>query len=133
MNELLKELGLVRAEVEDREIVTVELVGDINDADYVTEKTIFYLDREDNIEVLKELINILKDDNNMEAIMSHGFFRRDYDEDNSMSEEELDELSDKICEILDIPFGDDSYCHTLESITIYYTDSEGIIYEMEIA
>lgn len=127
----LKELGLVRKNIEDREIVTIELVGDYNDADYDTTKNKFYLDEEYYVNKLKKVINILKD--NIDIIMSRGFFRAEYEDiETSKTEEELEELYDTITNLLSIPFGEDMYCHTLKSIKIYYTDKTGTTIELEL-
>ena len=135
MLEILKEIGLepVKYKKKRKEIVTVEMTGDCNDADYNITKTEFPLEDEDYVECLIRLVEILKDEKLSKCIYSRGFARGEYDDiDCELSEEELDEFRYEFVELVDIPWDGNELCHTITDIKFYYTDENGNTVKLRI-
>lgn len=98
---------LVEKGSELRETFVVTIIGDSNDADYVTETMNF--NEEGFEEVLPELSNILNNFNDSGKLGEY---------ENPMD--------------LYIPFnGHDGYCHSLEKLTVEYIDHKGKIWDVK--
>lgn len=90
-----------------RETFVVTIIGDSNDADYVTET--MHFNEEDFEEILPELANI----------------RNNYGKNHQL--EDYPNPMD-----LYVPFnGNDGYCHSLEKLTVEYIDHKGKIWDVE--
>lgn len=99
---------LVEKDSDMKNTFIVKIVGDSNDADYVTET--MYLDKEDFEKIIPALIDL-----NNNYSRSHQL--EDYP--NPMG--------------LEIPYnGWDGYCHTLESLDIEYIDENGKVFDVEL-
>ena len=94
-------------------IYILKLEGDICDGDIVESKT--RID-EDEIEVKLPLVKQLQ----TLVDKSHAIEKLDYDENEDLFEE------------INLPYGNDDYCHTLISCKLEYHDTDGMIYNVEL-
>lgn len=98
---------LVEKVSDDRNMFTITIIADSNDADYITEK--MYCNKEEFEEMLPELINL----------------RDNYGENHQL--EKYPNPMD-----FNIPFnGWDGFCHSLEELTVEYVDESGKIFDVE--
>jgi len=94
----------------EKGVFIIKVVGDSNDADYITEFTI--VNKEDFDEKFIEEIKIL---DKIEGV--------------SYALENLDEVYDYY---INLPYGENGVCHTLSEITVEYIDSKSVIYNVEV-
>lgn len=119
----LSKFGIKLAEPKEKLIpyITVRIVGDYNDGDYIetNEKIRLY---EEDADDVKKTIKFLK--KNMKKILKPYFISEPDEEDEDIREEFMD--------LFDVPFCVDDHCHTIESIEITYTDENGITRKVEL-
>ena len=130
----LKDIGLVRSKhVENKPFVSVVITGDAGDADYVTNDTLFY---EKSMYFLKELIDLIKDEADLQLIKSKGFARGEYKKvlkaHPETTQAHLEYLRNCLMELVDLPFSYDDICHTITDIKFLYTETDGSTFELEI-
>lgn len=92
-------------------ILTLE--GDICDGDIVESTT--RID-EDETEIMFPLVKQLQ----TLVDKPHAIEKLDYDENEDLFEE------------INLPYGNDDYCHTLTSCNLEYHDTDGMIYNVEL-
>ena len=96
-----------------KSIYILTLEGDICDGDIVESKTRI---NEDEIEIKLPLVKQLQ----TLVDKSHAIEKLDYDDNEDLFEE------------INLPYGNDGYCHTLISCKLEYHDTDGMIYNVEL-
>lgn len=94
-------------------IYILKLEGDMCDDDIVESTT--RID-EDEIEIMFPLVKQLQS----LVDKSHAIEELDYDENEDLFEE------------INLPYGNDDYCHTLTSCNLEYHDTDGMIYNVKL-
>lgn len=121
-----KDLGLKIATPKKKIIpyITVHIVGDYNDADYIEthERWILNPKYKEDIATYKKAIKFLR--KNYETIFKDYFIREPEPEDEDIREEFSDYFN--------VPFCVDDQCHTIEEIEMTYTDEKGVTYKLEL-
>lgn len=122
----IESLGLKIAKPKKKIIpyISVHIIGDYNDADYIETNEKWYLDKNDkeSIKEIKEAIRFLKV--NYDVILKDHFVREPDVEDQDINEE--------FFERFDVPFCVDDHCHTIEEIELSYTNENGITYKVAL-
>lgn len=100
--------------------VTLKVVGDCNDADYVTTETEYAISEYDSeIERLRDTVNFIKKHKNK-------LLKRHAISDTNIADEVFNN------DYFDMPFDGDDHCHTIDSMEFTYTDENGITVDLEI-
>lgn len=109
----------------------VEIVADSNDGDYITTKQ-SYDEKTFKQIIVHEIEYVMKNHKKPYELKEYYFddFYKKYLERENYSEKDVEE---EYIDELSIPFdGYDGNCHSLTQITIWYIDSDGITWEVNL-
>lgn len=112
-----------------KNLIVLNLEGDVNDGDYVTEETEFSLELEDDVEALLTVLQVIRSYDEWDRFFCDDEYS--YEEDDSLTNEEK-ELFEKFEETVSFPCDSWGRCHTITGCNFTFYDETGTIHELNI-